>query len=230
MTARAGRSGPRIVVLLSLLLWGGIAWPQLAGHNGIAWNQSAGHKSKRVAPRAISTSLTFMWKDGSCVDGPISRIDPKAVVIQQNQGPPVTIQRDQLMQVSQSDSLVYSARSSWADVQAIHLLRRESLMLKLNNGKVINDNPVQVTADGMVFKRFLWLTKRVSKKEIVTVDYLRMKPDSAAFDYFTLEAPALLFFYPEFYDRLKGLEGRIPVRLYDSVRPEDDAQLKCSSR
>jgi hypothetical protein len=64
----------------------------------------------------------------------------------------------------------------------------------------------------------------------VTVDYLRVKPDSNGFDYFTQEAPALLFFYPESYDRLKGLEGRIPVRLYDVVMRQDDAPLKCSTQ
>lgn len=216
MTVGAGRSGLRAAVLLSLLL-----------SSGIAWSQSHRHKSKGVAHPAISTSLAFMKKDGSCVDGPISKIDPTAVAIQQNQGPPVTIQRSELMQVSQGNSLVYSARSSWADVEAVHLRPRESFMLRLHNGKLVKDTPLQVTADGMIFKRFLWLTKRVSKKEIVTVDYQRMKPDSTVFDYFTQEAPAMLFFYPESYDRLKGLEGRIPVRLYDAVRPEDNTQLKC---
>ena len=88
---------------------------------------------------------------------------------------------------------------------------------------------LQVTPDGLVYKRFLWLKKRYAKAQIVTVDYLRTKPDADVFDYFTQEAPALLFFYPEFYDRLRGLEGRIPVRLYDAVMAEDDAVLKCSS-
>ena len=44
------------------------------------------------------------------------------------------------------------------------------------------------------------------------------------------EAPALLFFYPEFYDRLRGLEGKVPVRLYDALQPENDAPLHCSNR
>jgi len=87
-----------------------------------------------------------------------------------------------------------------------------------------------VTADGIVYKRFLWITKRYGKDQIVMVDYLRMKPESDAFDYFAQEGPAMLFFYPEFYDRLKGLEGRIPVRLYDAVMREDDAILQCLRR
>ena len=207
-----GRGGLRIAALILLLQWSGFAFSQKA-HN--APLQRVPH----------SASLTFIRKDGSCVDGPISKIDPKSVTITSQ--PPVTIQRKDLLQVSQGNALVFSARSSWADVEAVHLLPREAFSIKLHNGKTIKDSPLRVTADGMVFKRFLWMTKRIGKDQIVTVDYLRMKPESDAFNYFAQEGPAMLFFYPEFYDRLAGLEGRIPVRLYDAVRPQDDAPLKC---
>ncbi|HEY1903672.1 MAG TPA: hypothetical protein VGG56_14660 [Terracidiphilus sp.] len=191
---------------------------------------SAQHRRRPQKPVTRSASLTFIKKDGTCVDGPISRIDPKTVTVQQNQSQPVLIPRKNLLQVSQGDALVFSARSSWADVQAVRLRPRESFMLRLRNGKVIKGSPLQITADGMVFKHMLWMKKRYAKDQIVTVDYLRLKPDSNVFDYFGQEAPALLFFYPEFYDRLSGLEGRIPVRLYDALLKEDDAPLKCSRR
>jgi hypothetical protein len=214
---RVGASrGLRIAALLLLLQW-----------SGFAFSQKAHHPSQSV-PR--SGRLTFMRKDGSCVDGPISKIDPKSVTISQSAQPPITIQRNDLFQVSQGNALVFSARSSWSDVVAVHLLPREAFSIRLHNGKIIKDKPLRVTADGMEFKRFLRRPKRIGKDQIVTVDYLRMKPESDAFDYFAQEAPALLFFYPEFYDRLAGLEGRIPVRLYDAVRPEDDAPLKCLQR
>jgi hypothetical protein len=35
------------------------------------------------------------------------------------------------------------------------------------------------------------------------------------------EAPYMALFYPEFYYRAAGLEGRVPVRLYDSSKPQD---------
>jgi hypothetical protein len=212
----AGRSGLRIAVLLLILQW-----------SSIGFSHSAPDSLQNVTH---SASLTFMKKDGSCVDGPISRIDPKTVTIQQYQKPPVTIQRSDLVQVSQGDALVFSARSSWADVQAVHLLPRELFLLKIRNGRAIKGRPLRVTQDGLVFKRGLWMKKRYGKAQIVTVDYLRRKPESEAFDYFAQEAPALLFFYPEFYDRLAGLEGRIPVRLYDALQPEDDVPLKCLQR
>jgi hypothetical protein len=185
------------------------------------------HRPKAARP-APSTSMTFIKRDGSCIDGPIAKIAPKVVTVRSQTGP-VAIARRDLLQVSQNGSLVYSARSSWADVEAVHLRAPESFELRLHNGRLIKGRPLRVTPDGFVFKKILWLTTRYAKSQIVTVDYLRVKPDSEEFDYFTQTAPALLFFYPEFYDRLRGLEGRIPVRLYDAVRPEDDTALQCSA-
>jgi hypothetical protein len=205
---------------------GRVAAGMLAFNCGLVLAQFHRH---RTQPVAASTSLTFMKKDGSCVTGPIVKIEPRVVTVRDQRGS-VAIPRQDLLQVSQGDSLVFSARSSWADIEDLHLRPRESLTLKLRNGKLITERPLRITADGFVYKRFLWLKKNYAKAQIMTVDYLRMKPDSDEFDYFTQEAPALLFFYPESYDRLSGLEGRIPVRLYDAVRPEDDAALKCSSR
>ena len=184
------------------------------------------HRAKpvRVPP---SEAMTFIKKDGSCVEGRIAKIEPKTLTIQTQAGA-AALSRESLLQASQAGSLVFSARSSWADVEAVHLRPPESFELKLRSGKVVKGQPLRVTDDGFVFKRIAWLTTRYAKDQIVTVDYLRVKPDADGFDYFTQAAPALLFFYPDSYDRLKNDEGRIPVRLYDAVQKEDDAALQCS--
>jgi hypothetical protein len=174
--------------------------------------------------------MTFIKRDGSCVDGPIAAITPKAVTVQPQQNPPVTIQRGDLLQVTQEDAVLFSARSSWADVEAVQLSPHESFIVKTRKGVLISGRPLSISDKGFIYKRFLWLKKRYPKDQIVAVDYLRMKPASPAFDYFTQEAPALLFFYPEFYDRLGGLEGQVPVRLYDVLLHEDDSSLNCSPR
>ena len=174
--------------------------------------------------------MTLIKRDGSCVDGPIAAITPKAVTVQPQQNPPVTIQRGDLLQVTQEDAVLFSARSSWADVEAVQLSPHESFIVKTRKGVLISGRPLSISDKGFIYKRFLWLKKRYPKDQIVAVDYLRMKPASPAFDYFTQEAPALLFFYPEFYDRLGGLEGQVPVRLYDVLLHEDDSSLNCSPR
>jgi len=185
----------------------------------------ARHAKRTVRP---SPSLTFLEKDGTCVEGLIRKIDPKTVTVQPEQKPAVVLRRGDLLQVSQAGSLVFSARSSWADVEGVHLLPRESFQLKLRDGKVVKGRPFRVEDQGVVFKIGFWRKKRYAKDRIVTVDYLRVKPNSDAFDYFTQEAPALLFFYPEFYDRLAGMEGEVPVCLYDALQPESSVLLTCS--
>jgi hypothetical protein len=177
----------------------------------------------RVPP---SQAMTFIKKDGTCVNGRIAKIEPKTLTIQ-TKTVPVLLSRKDLLQASQADSLVFSARSSWSDVEAVHLRLPECFQLKLRSGKVVTGRPLRVTDDAFVFKRIAWLTTRYPKAQIDTVDYLRVKPDAIGFDYFTQTAPALLFFYPDSYDRLKNDEGRIPVRLYDAVMKEDDTALQC---
>src|ERR1700723_1487840 len=186
------------------------------------------HRRRPKPIQPTSNSFTFMKKDRTCVAGPITKIDPSSVTVQPSQAPPLPIERVDLLQASQNDSVLFSARSSWRDVEAVHLLPHESFLLNLRSGKSLTARPLRVTDDGMIFKRDVWLKQRLPKDQIQMVAYLRVKPDSKVFDYFTQEAPALLFFYPEYYDRLSGLEGRIPVRLYDAVMPQNDSTLTCS--
>jgi hypothetical protein len=212
-------AGPKAVCIALILL--------VAQSSSLGSAQLLHHRRpKPVQP--TSTSFTFMKKDRSCVGGPITKIDPSSVTIAPSQAPALTLERVDLLQVTQNDSVLFSARSSWRDVEAVHLLAHESFLLGLRSGKTITGRPLRVTDDAMIFKRDIWLKQRLPKDQIQTVAYLRVKPNSKVFDYFTQEAPALLFFYPEYYDRLSGLEGRIPVRLYDAVMAQNDSTLTCS--
>lgn len=184
------------------------------------------HSKAKPAPR--SASITLIQKDGACIIGPILKIAPKTLTVAQPQKPPISIQRASLLQASQADSLLFSARSSWADVEAVHLLPRESLVLKLRNGTQVTGRPSETSDTGVLFRYGPFLKKVYPKAQIATVDYLRIKPDSAAFDDFAQQSPALLFFYPESYDNVSSLEDRVPVRLYDAVQPEDNTPLKCA--
>jgi hypothetical protein len=114
-------------------------------------------------------------------------------------------------------------------VEAAHVLQREAFVLKTRSGKVIKGRPLTISSGGITLKHAL-ITTQYPKAEIITVDYLRSKPETDGFDYFAQEAPVLLFFYPEFYYRLIGLEGRIPVRLYDASMPEGIGTLQCLTR
>jgi hypothetical protein len=175
-----------------------------------------------------SATFTFMERDGTCVRGRIAKAEATTVTVQPSRMPPVTLQRAKVLQVSQGNALLYSARSSWADVADTHLYPREALVLIIKNRKRIKGAPVEVTSDTIKVKHGLSMTT-LPKSDVVIVDYLRVKPPTDGFILAIEEAPFALLFYPEFYYRLAGLEGRIPVRLYDASKPEDNTPLTCAA-
>jgi hypothetical protein len=178
-----------------------------------------------------ASSLVFVERDGTCLDAVISKIDATEITVQPYGKSPITIQRSNLVQISQGDALLFTTLNSWVNVEeaAAHVYPREAFVLRLKKGKLIKGRPTKVTSDRISLKHGL-ANSDYLKDDVATVDYLRLKPESDAFDYFSQEAPALLFFDPEFYYRAMGLEGRIPVRLYDGTKPVTDAAPKCSRR
>ena len=169
---------------------------------------------------SCSASLTFVQRDGTCLIGPISKADATTITVQPYKKSPVILRREDLFQVSQDDAIIYSGRSSWADVTSAHVYPREAFVLTLSNGKVIKGKSVKVDADTIRLKYGIKSTLSL-KSDIKTVDHLRLKPESDDFDFMLQEAPYMTLFYPEFYYRAIGLEGRIPVRLYDASKPQD---------
>jgi hypothetical protein len=173
-----------------------------------------------------SAAFTFMQRNGKCVTGNISQADAATITVQQLDKSSIAIQRDALYQVIQGNALLFSARSSWADVVGVHLYPNETLLVTMRGGKQVRGKPVMVSADAIILKHGLSKT-RYPKMEIATIDYLRAKPPTDSFQATLQEAPYALFFYPEFYHRMAGLAGRIPVRLFDAAKPEDNAPLSC---
>jgi len=82
-----------------------------------------------------------MKRDGTCVEGPISKVDAQAVTIQPYKKSPISIQREDLLQVKQGNALVFSAVSFWGDVMAAHVVPHEAFVLKTRSGKVVKGVP-----------------------------------------------------------------------------------------
>lgn len=169
-----------------------------------------------------SSTLTFVQRDGTCIRGAIVKADATTIEVEPFKQAPVILRRSNVLQVSQGDALVYSGRSSWNDVIATHLVPREALLVTLNSGKQLKGSPIKRDSTGIHIRRGPETTF-YPKSDIKTVDYLRWKPESDGFSYMLEEAPYMALFYPELYYRAAGLEGRIPVRIYDSTKPEDDS-------
>lgn len=173
-----------------------------------------------------SSTFTFVERGGTCVYGKILKTSPISVTVQPFEKPAITLAKDELLHVSQGDALLYSARSSWADVSATPVYPREAFVLGLKSGKHVKGKPTKTTLDSIIFKHG-FTTTLYPKSEIVTVDYLRMKPATDTFVGVLKEDPWLLLLDPEFYYRATGLPGRIQIRLYDAKKPEDDTPVAC---
>jgi hypothetical protein len=175
-----------------------------------------------------SASFKFVERDGTCVYGKVLKADATSITMQPFEKPPITRQKKGLLQVSQGNALLYSARSSWADVSAAILYPHEALVLSLKGGRQVKGKPTKTSPDSITLKHGFGSTL-YPKSEIVTVDYLRVKPATDAFMTVLGEAPWMLVFDPEFYYRATGLPGRIKIRLYDATKPEDDTPVACTS-
>jgi hypothetical protein len=175
-----------------------------------------------------TASFKFVERGGACVYGKILKADAASITVQPSDKPPLTLEKQSLLQVIQGNALLYSARSSWADVAALTVYPREALVLTLKGGKKVKGNPMKTSADSITLKKGMSAAV-YSKSQILTVDYLRAKPATGDFMFLLSEAPWLVIFDPEFYYRAAGLAGRITVRLYDAAKPEDDTSIACTS-
>lgn len=172
------------------------------------------------------STFTFFKRDGTCLYGTIAKADAATITVNQVNQSSTILNRGDILQISQGDALLLSARSSWADVASTPVNSSEALVLSLKNGHKAKGKPLKVMPQSITLKHDFVATT-YPKGEIATVVYLRVKPESNNFDYLLEEAPFLVFFTPEFYWRSAGLEGRIPVLLYDASKPENNTPLKC---
>jgi hypothetical protein len=182
---------------------------------------TAQSQSEPLAGVTHESTLYVVQRDGSCVRGMLSKADPKSLTIVPFQKQPITLQWDQLLEVSQGDALLFTARSSWARVEHTNLYPREALIVVTKKGKQVKGHPLKMTDQSITMRHGLNTTV-FTKSDVAIVDYLRDKPATDNFLFVLEEAPWALIFYPELYSRMVGLEGRLPVRLYDASKPEDD--------
>lgn len=195
------------------------------------WVACAGAQSSTDSLNNVtrSASFYFVQHDGSCQRGSIIKADSNEITIRTSEQTQAAIMRESLLQVRQGDGLIYSARSSWSDVAKAHVYPREALMVTTLTGVHVKGKPIAVKSDSITLKHG-FATTTIPKAKISVVDYFRVKPETDNFDFVLEEAPWAIIFYPEFYSRTAGLEGRIPVRLYDASKPEDNRTLDCQKR
>ncbi len=174
------------------------------------------------------TSYIFADRDFHCVVGKIAAIRGAAVTIRPAQGAAVTIDGSKLLRVTESvraADVVYSARSSWSDIEAIPVSSRESVRVSTKSGKTYEAHLLKVTVESMTLLPGS-KSLEIPKGDVLTVDYLREKP---ATDSAKHSAQELFVLNPELWPHFLRLSGIVAVRLYDSRRPEDNSPIRCAN-
>ena len=164
---------------------------------------------------------TYLLKDGSCEFGEMVAATSQSLTVRRYNKPDLTLLLEKVIQIAQGNEIFYSSRSSWSDVQAAKIYSRETMMVVLKNGTTLTGKPKTVTADTLLLEQ-TFSTSTIKKQDVKSVLTLKLRPETASFGFVQEEAGFFQIFYPEFYQRVFGLEGRLPVRLYDLTLVESD--------
>jgi hypothetical protein len=183
-------------------------------------------------------SFIFVDRQFDCNRGKIGDVTDQAISVKRPDQTRFTIERQDLLQITVSwrvtgtldiRGVLFSGRSSWADVKALlpklRPYRREKVRVVTLNGKEhsgelieVDDSHLAVLAGGQ--------HQELAKSDISKVYYITLKQLGDLAEYTLGEDPWLAIFDPEAWPILVGA-GRIPVLLYDSSKPEDDSAIIC---
>lgn len=117
--------------------------------------QAEGQKETNTLDRVShSSTFNFVERNGTCVRGTVSEANAKTVTVDSLGKTSITFQKGDLLQVSQGNALLYSVRSSWADVSssAAAISAREAFVLTLKNGRKVRGRPKKTTPDSITLK------------------------------------------------------------------------------
>jgi hypothetical protein len=185
--------------------------------------------SQGLDHRTYSGSMEVIMRDQTCTYGKISGATASTITVTLNQTSPTTLQKSTVLQIREGGSyaLVYSARSSWLDVKKTVLDPQEYLLVVTKSGRSFKIKSPSVDETSITAEKTQSNTA-LAKKDIATVDYVRLMPTSDEMQALGEEAPYLLLFDPQIWWRASGLSSKIRVRVYDAAMPEDDSELKCN--
>jgi hypothetical protein len=172
------------------------------------------------------STLAFMVSGADCMKGKIQSVAADSIKIKLQGGTFTTIERRKLLRVEgYGVGVIYSGRSSWADVKAIRHDLDERARLLTKDGKKYHgkaqasDTDVTIEQSGK--------TTTVLKSNIAQVYFLTDRPASDSLDGVAQEEPGLAWLDPELWLYMAQKSNPIAVRLYDSSLPEDNAPVNC---
>jgi hypothetical protein len=174
-------------------------------------------------------------RNGTCVTGKIQSVNPDSMlVVNSNEGSSTVryskarVTRLDVLQIKdglKQCDILYSARSSWSDVQSVPSSSREYLSVTLKSGSSIEGKPTSATDSQLSIKKFNAVSD-IAKTDIAFVHYIRIKPAPADL---VREFPAE-FFDPRIWPYILNVGVHMQVLLYDSTLVEDNSVLQCPGR
>ena len=192
-----------------------------------------------LARIARDNVYTIVLRDKSCLNGPLKGVTPDSLAVDVSPILPsrtpqiVKVDRPEVLQVREAfapTDILYSGRSSWADVQAVSeaVRSRESFHITLKSGVSVTGKPT--TASDSLLSLDGKRSKAIAKADIARIAYIRIKPIAGGSVWFAQEAGWLALFDPHQWPYLFNVGVHMSVLLYDAAMVEDDSYLGCPQR
>jgi hypothetical protein len=172
-------------------------------------------------------AYTFVDRESSCITGQILVVTYQSVTIKPVQANNITMERRNVVRVTDwngTNNVIYSAKSSWSDVEAIQAKASAKVLTK--NGRAYEGKIVSASDTGMTLLHPVGNTN-LAKEDIAQVYYVRSKPMSEGAEH---SAQELFVVDPRLWPYFLNISPKISVRLYDSSMPEENAPVQCKKQ
>ena len=183
---------------------------------------------------------TVVLRSGRCERGTISKVDGGLLVVEPGPAPArktaprraETVSRPDVLRVGEglgAREIVYSGRSSWADVGECVPGPREHLTVVLNTGQRIDTKRVALLVSEITIESGE-RSMTVPKRDVSRVLYVRFKPLPGGYEWMVQEAPFLALFSPKTWQNALKINAMMTVLLYDSTAGEDSSPVACAGQ
>jgi len=188
------------------------------------------------ALRHVTWRTTYIILDvrGNCISGRIKSLTNESVTVKYfewSHGLPqprtITLERSDVLRISDGQKpidVVYSGRSSWADVRALHAIHPGEAVLLITKDGTRHKGRFSEVPDSEVKLKQGAKTVQIAKSDVSQVYYIRGKPLTERALY---SAQELAFFDPALWPYLLHVPPKVSVRVYDAAMPEDNGPCEC---
>ena len=188
-----------------------------------------------------SRTYTVMDRGGHCVLGEIAAVTDQSLTLKRWDGmtgkrptySTSVIPRPEVLRLTDGPDvaigMVFSGRSSWADVRNLRGIRSdEAVLVQTKNGKQQEGKITQISDGELKFERG-GKTNEIAKGDISKVYYIREKPIDAYTQYVAQEMGVVSIADPAAWPYLLRIPPKVDVLVYDSSMPEDDTPIGCKN-